>query len=101
MARITILPDRPAGIRRLLAWNARRQYGFLPGVFRVLGVTLKIGMAAGKLYNTPHQPVHHGRVHFTMEPCEGGGISQMEVFVELPRRHTGLQVHPKNPKDPR
>lgn len=54
MARIMILPERPKGIRRLLAWNARRQYGFLPGVFRILGVDLTIGMAAGKLYNYLH-----------------------------------------------
>ena len=54
MARIMILPEKPKGIRRLLAWNARRQYGFLPGVFRILGVDLTIGMTAGKLYHYLH-----------------------------------------------
>ena len=54
MARIATLPESPSGIRRLLLWNARRQYGFLPGIFRILGVDLNIGRPAGKLYSHLH-----------------------------------------------
>lgn len=56
MARIlTVDPAQARGPRRLLFALFRRQYGgFIPGVFQVLMTDLKIGRAAGALYNRLH-----------------------------------------------
>src|SRR6266545_5173137 len=55
MARIPMLDvERATGLRRALLWVARRRYGYVPGVTRVLGVDLTVGRAASRLYEYLH-----------------------------------------------
>jgi len=55
MARIPTLDvERATGLRRALLWVARRRYGYVPGVTRVLGVDLTVGRAASRLYEYLH-----------------------------------------------
>lgn len=56
MARIlTIDPERARGLRKVLLWRARRQYGgVVPGIFKVLGQDLNIGLPTNWIYNYLH-----------------------------------------------
>ncbi len=56
MARIkTIDPQSASGIRRFLIKIFKKKYGgFLPGIFKIALVDLKIGMPTGKIYNYLH-----------------------------------------------
>ena len=52
---LTVLPEKARGLRRLLFGQVRRRYGgVVPGVFQVLAVDLKVGRAAGALYDHLH-----------------------------------------------
>ena len=46
MTRImTVDPDQATGVRRLLFWGLRRETGgFIPGVFKIILVDLRIGL---------------------------------------------------------
>ena len=50
----TIDPAKARGIRRLLFWRAKRNYGMVPGIFRILAVNLRVGRPAGTLYEYLH-----------------------------------------------
>ncbi|MCB2224533.1 MAG: hypothetical protein KQH83_10235 [Actinobacteria bacterium] len=55
MAMITTVDPRKArGIRKLLFWRAKRTYGTVPGIFRILAVDLRVGRPAGALYEYLH-----------------------------------------------
>ncbi|MBD3375105.1 hypothetical protein GF406_08730 [candidate division KSB1 bacterium] len=56
MARIkTLSPESTRGIRRFLLTLFKKQYGgFLPGIFRIALVDLKIGFPTGNLYKYLH-----------------------------------------------
>lgn len=56
MNRIPIIePHAARGVRRLLYWVVRRQYGgFIPGVIRVMLYDMKVGRLTGALYNHLH-----------------------------------------------
>lgn len=56
MSRIPIVePRRARGLRRVLYWVLRRQYGgFVPGIIQVMMYDLTFGRAGGKLYNYLH-----------------------------------------------
>ena len=56
MARIlSIDPEQARGIRKVLAWRAKRQYGgALPGIFKVLAQDLNIGLPVSWTYNHLH-----------------------------------------------
>ncbi len=44
MARIkTVSPDEARGIRKLVVWQAKRQYGYVPGILNVGLADLSIG----------------------------------------------------------
>jgi hypothetical protein len=52
MARIkTISEDEARGIRRALVWQAKRRYGYLPGIFQVLMPDMALARRVGPLYN--------------------------------------------------
>ena len=50
----TIDPRKARGIRRLLFWRAKRNYGTVPGIFKILAVDLRVGRPAGSLYGYLH-----------------------------------------------
>lgn len=51
MARIrTISEDDARGIRRALVWQARRQYGYLPGIFKVLMPDMGLARRVAAIY---------------------------------------------------
>lgn len=56
MARILALdPERARGIRKVLAWRAKRQYGgTVPGIFKVLAPDLNIGLPVSWIYDHLH-----------------------------------------------
>lgn len=55
MSRISYVDESSArGLRRLLIWQAKRQYGYLPGILKLLLPVLQIGIPAGRLYNYLH-----------------------------------------------
>jgi hypothetical protein len=55
MSRILALDEQSAGgIRRLMLWRARRQYGVVPGVFRILLPILRVGIPMSRLYEFLH-----------------------------------------------
>jgi hypothetical protein len=56
MARIlTVDPERARGLRRLLFWINRRQYGgVVPGIFKVIFRDLNLAVSTGWLYNYLH-----------------------------------------------
>lgn len=55
MARIkTISPGEARGVRRAFLWHARRQYGYVPGIFQILTTDLRLGLHAGQIYNHLH-----------------------------------------------
>ena len=56
MTRIpTFDPQQARGVRKLLVWWNKRQYGgSLPGLFNILVLDLNIGIPVGWLYNHLH-----------------------------------------------
>ena len=51
----TLSPQSATGIRRFLLNKFKKQYGgFLPGIFRIALVDLKIGFPTGNLYKYLH-----------------------------------------------
>ena len=56
MARIlTVDPERTRGLRKVLYWTNKRQYGgVVPGAFKILAQDLNIGIPVGWLYNHLH-----------------------------------------------
>jgi hypothetical protein len=52
---MTIAPEQPRGIRKLLFRWVRSQYGgVVPGVFQVLAVDLRVARPVGSLYRYLH-----------------------------------------------
>jgi hypothetical protein len=52
MARIkTVSEGEARGIRRLLVWYTKRQYGYLPGIFRILLPDIGLARHSGAIYN--------------------------------------------------
>jgi hypothetical protein len=52
MARIkTIEEDEARGIRRALVWHTKRQYGYLPGIFKILLPDFGLARHVGAIYN--------------------------------------------------
>ncbi len=56
MARIlTFDPEQARGLRKVLVWMAKRQYGgAVPGLFKVLAQDLNIGLPVNWTYNHLH-----------------------------------------------
>lgn len=55
MARITTISEEEArGLRRAFLWHAKRQYGYVPGIFKILTPNLKLALHAGGIYNHLH-----------------------------------------------
>lgn len=55
MSRIRCVDEsQSTGIRRLLLWQARRQYGYLPGIIKLLLPKLQIGLPMSRLYSYLH-----------------------------------------------
>lgn len=55
MTRITtISEDEARGVRRAFLWQANRQYGYVPGIFKILTPDLKLARHAGGIYNHLH-----------------------------------------------
>ena len=56
MARIlTVDPERTRGLRKILYWTNKRQYGGgVPGAFKILAQDLNISIPVGWLYNHLH-----------------------------------------------
>ena len=52
MARIkTVSENEARGIRRALVWHTKRQYGYLPGIFKILMTDMAVARRVGPLYN--------------------------------------------------
>lgn len=52
MARINIVEEEEArGIRRALVWYTKRQYGYLPGIFKILLPDIGLARHVGAVYN--------------------------------------------------
>jgi hypothetical protein len=52
MARIkTIEEDKVRGLRRALVWYTKRQYGYLPGIFKILLPDIGLARHVGANYN--------------------------------------------------
>ena len=52
MARIkTVSGPEAGGIRRALIWYTKRQYGYLPGIFKILLPDIGLARHAGAIYN--------------------------------------------------
>jgi hypothetical protein len=52
MARIrTVSEDEARGIQRALVWYTKRQYGYLPGIFKILLPDISLARHAGAIYN--------------------------------------------------
>lgn len=55
MSRINFVDESNAsGIRRLLLWQTKRQYGYLPGIIKLLLPQLQIGLPMSRLYSYLH-----------------------------------------------
>ncbi len=55
MSRIMAVDEnKVGGLRRLMFWQARRQYGIVPGVFRLLLPILRVGIPMARLYDYLH-----------------------------------------------
>ena len=55
MARIkTVSPEDARGIRRLAVLQARRRYGYVPGIVKIGLVDLAVGRHLGAVYNRLH-----------------------------------------------
>jgi hypothetical protein len=52
VARIKMISENEArGVRRALVWQAKRQYGYLPGIFTILMPDLQLAWRASGIYN--------------------------------------------------
>ena len=52
MARIKTISEHEArGIRRALVWHAKRQYGYLPGIFKILMPDMRLARRVAAIYN--------------------------------------------------
>jgi hypothetical protein len=52
MARIKTVSEHEAtGLRRAFVWLAKRQYGYLPGIFKILMPDMALARRAGGIYN--------------------------------------------------
>lgn len=55
MSRILAVDEHKAsGLRRLIFWQAKRQYGIVPGIFRLVMPILRVGVPIGRLYDYLH-----------------------------------------------
>jgi hypothetical protein len=55
MARIkTVSPESARGIRKLAVWQAKRRYGYVPGILQVGLVDLSVGRHLGAVYDRLH-----------------------------------------------
>lgn len=55
MSRILAVTDESASpVQRLMLWKARRQYGMIPGIFRLMLPVLRIGLPMSRLYDYLH-----------------------------------------------
>lgn len=55
MARIkTVSPEAAWGIRKLAVWQAKRRYGYVPGILQVGLVDLSVGRHLGAIYDRLH-----------------------------------------------
>jgi hypothetical protein len=55
MSRILSVDEHNAsGIRRLILWQAKRQYGIVPGIFRLVLPILRVGIPLSRLYDYLH-----------------------------------------------
>ena len=55
MARIeTVAPEEARGLRRLVLLLSTRNYGYVPGIARVLLPNLRVGIATSMLYDHLH-----------------------------------------------
>jgi hypothetical protein len=50
----TVDESNARGIRRLLLWQAKRRYGVVPGVIRILLPSLNVGIPVSRLYDFLH-----------------------------------------------
>jgi hypothetical protein len=51
----TVPADEARGLRRLMVWQTKRQYGgVLPGIFEIMLPSLRLGFASGLIYNHLH-----------------------------------------------
>ena len=52
MARFkTVSEGEARGIRRMLVWYTKRQYGYLPGIFKILLPDIGLARHTGAIYN--------------------------------------------------
>lgn len=52
MARIkTVTETEARGIQRALVWYTKRQYGYLPGIFKILLPDIGLARHVGAIYN--------------------------------------------------
>lgn len=52
MARIkTISEEEARGIRRALVWQAKRRWGYLPGILKILMPDMRLGRRVGQIYD--------------------------------------------------
>ena len=52
MARIkTVSEDQARGVQRALVWHTKRQYGYLPGIFKILLPDIGLARHVGAIYN--------------------------------------------------
>lgn len=52
MARIKTVSETDArGIQRVLVWHTKRQYGYLPGIFKILLPDIGLARNVGAIYN--------------------------------------------------
>ena len=55
MTRIPVVaPDEARGLRRVVLWVAKRRYGVVPGILRIMLYDLKVGRAVDTLYRHLH-----------------------------------------------
>jgi hypothetical protein len=55
MSRILTVDDSNArGLRRLIFWQAKRQYGIVPGIYRLVLPILRVGIPISRLYDYLH-----------------------------------------------
>jgi hypothetical protein len=50
----TVAPEEARGIRRLAVLQARRRYGYVPGILRIGLVDLRVGRHMGAVYDRLH-----------------------------------------------
>jgi hypothetical protein len=54
-SRIMSIDEHSAtGARRLILWQARRQYGYIPGIFKLVLPILRVGLPLSRLYDYLH-----------------------------------------------